>query len=99
MVFTIDLWHHEQMQVSIDKAGRIVVPKPIRDRLGLRAESKLELVENDEGFQAKPLDRTARLVRRSNGRLLFTADTSGSIDWDHLVQNMREERIREIGGW
>ncbi len=87
------------MRISIDKAGRIVVPKPVRDRFGLRPDSKLELVENDEGFQLKPLEETARLVRLPNGRLLFTGTGPAHIAWDHLVQDMYEERIREIGGW
>jgi AbrB family looped-hinge helix DNA binding protein len=86
------------MQVTIDKAGRIVVPKPTRDRLGLRAESKLELVENDEGFQLTPIEATARLVRRPNGRLMLAGPGTPGTDWKNLVRNMREERMRKIAG-
>jgi AbrB family looped-hinge helix DNA binding protein len=86
------------MQVSIDKAGRIVVPKPVRDRLGLQPESRLELVENDQGFQLKPLEARARLVRRPNGRLMIAGPMAPGTDWKNIVRNMRGERIRKIAG-
>jgi len=38
------------MEVTLDKYGRIVIPKPVRERLGLEAGSTLELgVEPVEG--------------------------------------------------
>lgn len=87
------------MQVSIDKAGRIVVPKPVRDRLGLRAESKLELVENAHGILLKPVGKEAAWKRDENGHLVFTGHAPPDLDWDRLVDDVREERIRKIGGW
>lgn len=86
------------MQVTIDKAGRIVLPKPVRDRFGLRAESKLELVENDEGFHLKPVEAATRLVRRPNGRLMIAGAGTPQAGWKNLFRNMREERIRKIAG-
>ncbi len=38
------------MTLRIDNAGRIVVPKPIRDRLGLRPGTELEVSEGPDGF-------------------------------------------------
>ena len=98
MTNTILRWHNGCMQISIDKAGRIVVPKPLRDRLGLRPDSKLELTESDEGFHLKPLDAAPRLVRRADGRLMVTGSPSVAADWKNLVRNVREERIRKIAG-
>ncbi len=38
------------MEVTVDDYGRIVIPKPIRDRLGLESGSSLELdVASEEG--------------------------------------------------
>jgi AbrB family looped-hinge helix DNA binding protein len=39
------------MMVSIDRLGRIVVPKPLRDSLGLVAGTQMELVEEPDGFR------------------------------------------------
>jgi AbrB family looped-hinge helix DNA binding protein len=38
------------MTLKIDKAGRIVLPKPIRQRLGLRAGAALEVRETAEAL-------------------------------------------------
>lgn len=37
------------MKVKMDAAGRIVLPKPLRERLGLRPETELEAVEQSGG--------------------------------------------------
>jgi AbrB family looped-hinge helix DNA binding protein len=35
------------MRVAIDKVGRIVIPKPMRDELGIKGATELELTEHD----------------------------------------------------
>jgi len=87
------------MQVSIDKAGRVLVPKPVRDRFGLREDCKLELHEGAEGITLKPIGDRPRLLRRPGGRLVYTGRAPADVDWDHLIDDMREERMRKIGGW
>lgn len=62
------------MSVTIDKAGRIVVPKPVRDALGLSPGDELDLTSDGSGIQLTPRGRTARLVMR-DGRLVATSDT------------------------
>lgn len=86
------------MEVTVDSAGRIVVPKAVRDRFGLRKDSRLELEETDEGVILKPIKEGSALVRR-NGRLVFTGHPIGKINWDRLVEEDREERMRKTGGW
>ena len=87
------------MQVTIDQAGRIVVPKSVRERFGLRKDSKLELEETAEGMVLKPIEQESALVRDKHGWLVHTGRPVGKIDWDRLVQEDREERMRKIGGW
>jgi AbrB family looped-hinge helix DNA binding protein len=99
MVITIDEWHNRHMQVSIDKAGRIVVPKPIRDRLGLRPDTALEIVESPEGILLKSPSPESVWRHDENGHLVYTGGAPAGIHWNTLVDDMREERIRKIGGW
>ena len=40
-------WYCDTMKTTIDKAGRVVIPAPIRERLGLRPGTELEVVEDD----------------------------------------------------
>jgi AbrB family looped-hinge helix DNA binding protein len=86
------------MDVAVDKAGRMVLPKPVRERLGLVRGGKLHLQESAEGVVLKPAENRTSLVRRPNGRLMITGLRASGVDWDRLVDDMREERIREIAG-
>lgn len=58
----------------MDSVGRIVVPKPLREALGLTAGSTLEISRYGAGLQLLPAGRTARLVER-DGRLVATGET------------------------
>ncbi|CAN5219608.1 type II toxin-antitoxin system antitoxin VapB27 [soil metagenome] len=62
------------MQTTIDSVGRIVVPKPLRDALGLRPGSTVGISRYGAGLQLVPAGRTARLVEDA-GWLVATGDT------------------------
>ena len=53
------------MKVTIDKAGRIVVPKPVRDALGLDPGDELELENTAEHIIIRPLHDTMPLRQES----------------------------------
>ena len=63
------------MQTSIDSVGRIVIPKPLRDALGLRPGSTVDISRYGAGLQLLLTGRTARLVDEA-GVLVATGDTS-----------------------
>lgn len=50
------------METTIDSLGRIVVPKALRDALGLTPGSKVDLSRYGAGLQLLPAGRTARLA-------------------------------------
>lgn len=62
------------METTIDTAGRIVVPKPLRDALGLAAGTTVDVSRYGAGLQLVPAGRTARLVREDDV-LVATGDT------------------------
>jgi AbrB family looped-hinge helix DNA binding protein len=57
------------MIVTIDKAGRVVIPAAVRDRLGLEAGTPLELTVEDAGIRLVASAPPPTLVRRG-GRLV-----------------------------
>jgi AbrB family looped-hinge helix DNA binding protein len=87
------------MNVRIDSAGRIVVPKRVRERLGLKQNTELDLKETAEGIILKPVRQKSGMVRDKHGWITFTGKPVGRIDWDRIVEEDREARDREIGGW
>ncbi len=50
------------MKAVVDSVGRIVVPKPLRDALGLQTGSTVEISRYGAGLALVPAGRTARLV-------------------------------------
>lgn len=59
------------MHVTIDRAGRLVVPKALRDELGLKGDALLEIRLRDGRLEIEPAATPMRLVRR--GRRLVAA--------------------------
>lgn len=62
------------METIIDSAGRVVVPKPIRDALGLLPGTKVDISPYGAGVQLVPAGRTARLVDEG-GQLVAAGET------------------------
>jgi AbrB family looped-hinge helix DNA binding protein len=62
------------MKAVVDSVGRIVVPKPLRDDLGLRPGSAVEISRYGAGLQLIPVGRTARLADE-DGVLVATGTT------------------------
>jgi len=60
-------WYVNGMRVAMDKAGRIVLPKRVRDALGLQPGVELELLEEDGRVVLEPPAVPMRLVRRGKG--------------------------------
>jgi AbrB family looped-hinge helix DNA binding protein len=52
------------MRTTIDAAGRIVVPKPLRDQLGLTGGQELEIVARDGRLEVEFPPTALRLERR-----------------------------------
>lgn len=62
------------MRTTVDSVGRIVVPKALRDALGIRPGSTVDISRYGSGLQVVPTGRTARLVEK-DGVLVATSTT------------------------
>jgi AbrB family looped-hinge helix DNA binding protein len=85
------------MLLKIDKAGRVVLPKPIRDRLGLHAGSDLEIQETAEGVMLRPVGRKSSLAKEGSF-LVYTGQIPAGYDILKAIDEGREERMRQILG-
>lgn len=63
------------MKATIDSAGRILLPKSLRDALGLVPGATVDISRYGSGVQLTPGGRTARLERDADGRLVATSET------------------------
>ncbi len=73
------------MRATIDQAGRLVIPKALRDRVGLRP-GEVEVTAEGAGLHVEPLADESLGDR--DGRLLIPA-AGVTID-DDLVQALRD---------
>lgn len=61
------------MRTTIDAAGRVVIPKPLRDAVGLSA-GEVELVADGAGVRIEPVVGQGVVTRR--GRLVIEGGQS-----------------------
>ena len=80
---------------KLDRFGRIVIPKPIRDGLGLEPGAELEVEEREDGVLLRPADQDVPL-EMENGILVYTGELVGDVT--DLVRKDRERRIRHVMG-
>lgn len=62
------------MRTTIDNAGRVVVPKAIRDALGLISGTILEIADRDGSVVIEVAPVEKRLVRRGKGLVVEPAE-------------------------
>ncbi len=85
-------------RLTIDKAGRIVLPKPVRDSLQLAPGDELEIDASDERITLRPLRGIAPL-RKKHGVWVYRSDEplSASVVQDTIDQVRRERDERNLG--
>lgn len=77
------------MRVAIDKLGRIVVPKPIRERYHLYPGAELELETKTDGIQLSLISPKGTLIRK-NGVLVHHGTAVIDIDIAGFINSERE---------
>ena len=83
--------------VEIDKAGRIVVPKKMRDALQLVAGTRVTLKQEGNAIQIAP-ERVGRGLYRKNGMLVYDTGRPIPPDAVNWVRDAQEARAEEIMG-
>jgi AbrB family looped-hinge helix DNA binding protein len=63
------------MKAKVDSVGRILVPKPLREAVGITPGSTVDVSRYGSGVQISPAGRVARLVEE-DGVLVATGDAT-----------------------
>lgn len=80
------------MQTTIDAVGRIVVPKPLRDELGLRPGQVLELEVRDGRLEVEIAPVEMRLERRGRGLVAVPAQPLPALTADQVRETLEITR-------
>ena len=83
-------WYLSTMRATIDSAGRLVVPKPLRDELGFAAGTELELAAVNGALEVRVPSR----VRVEDGPqgARFVADEAGPLSAAQVRELMEQGR-------
>ena len=88
------------MIITIDSAGRLVVPKPLREQFNLTPGCELEIEAVGDGIALRRADAEPALVRK-RGILVHHGTTKTSLDIGDFVRAERDARhariVRPVG--
>lgn len=77
------------MDVKLDKFGRIVVPKVLRDRLGLNPNMALEVHEQADGVLLR-VPAPQPTMAKIDGLWIHQGTAQANADWASVLEKVRE---------
>jgi AbrB family looped-hinge helix DNA binding protein len=79
-------------RLIIDKAGRVVIPKPLREELHLEAGDALEIESAGEQITLRPVRGTGPLSNEHGIWVFYSGQPLHASAVDEMLQQIREER-------
>jgi AbrB family looped-hinge helix DNA binding protein len=87
-------------KLTLDKAGRVVIPKKLRDELHMAPGDAFELESTDEKIVLKPVREEATMFKKDGMWVIKTGKPLTVEDVNAVIESVREERHRQIlGDW
>ena len=79
-------------KTKIDRAGRLVIPKKLRNRYGMEIGSEVEIIALPDGISIVPAHTERRVIRR--GRIVAIDTGGGVADSDFFnISDIRSEQF------
>lgn len=82
--------------VTLDKAGRVVIPKALRDELRLEAGDTLAMETEGERMTLRPVRSSTRLRKDRGVWVLHTGEKITAAAAEKDLRDMREQRSRHM---
>ncbi len=79
--------------VVLDKAGRLVIPKSLREELHLGPGDALQLENHGEQITLRPI-RSTMPIRKEDGVWVYRSGHPSRSDIHDLIEEGRDERLR-----
>ena len=86
--------------LTIDKAGRVVLPKPVRDALQISPGDALELESSEDHIVLRPAPGKGRVYKKQ-GMWVFNSGSSVPLSAEVVnktIRRVRAERDRHVLG-
>ena len=82
-------------KLTLDKAGRVVIPKPLRDELRLSPGDALHLEADGERITLHPV-RPRPPLQKEHGIWVYRSGQPSNASITELIDKEREKRIRDL---
>ncbi len=82
-------------EVIVDKAGRIVLPKPLREELQLMPGDPLEIESAGETLTLRPMRGSAPLTKKNGIWVYRTGEPISQEEVEDTLRRVRSERDEE----
>jgi len=80
------------VRLTIDKAGRVVIPKPVREELHLEPGDTLEMESAGEQITLRPVRGTGPLAKEHGVWVFHAGRPLPASSTDEMLEQIREER-------
>jgi AbrB family looped-hinge helix DNA binding protein len=87
-------------EITVDSAGRVLIPKPLRKQLHLGPGDTLQLESDGDRITLSPIRQKGRLIKK-HGILVFQSGAPVSMsteDINDFIDQQREKRSLEAAG-
>ena len=85
-------------RLTLDSAGRVVIPKGLRDELHLQPGDELDLEASGDAITLRPIRQTPPLTRERGVWVFRTGEPLPAATTDETLRSIREERDRSHRG-
>lgn len=81
------------METNLDKFGRLIIPKKLREHLGITPQTRLHIEEDGNRIVIEPIQKEEALVEKE-GILVFTGKLEGNAN--QFISADREKRMKKL---
>ena len=82
------------MVAKLDKFGRILIPKKIREDLRISQDSQINIINDGNRIIIEPIEEQTALIEKNN-LLVYTGKIS-SIEVDDEIKKQRAVRLKKM---
>jgi AbrB family looped-hinge helix DNA binding protein len=79
-------------RLTLDEAGRVVIPKPLREELHLEPGDSLEMESAGEQITLRPVRGTGPLTREHGVWVFYSGQPLSAAVTEETLERIREER-------
>ncbi|MBL1214376.1 MAG: AbrB/MazE/SpoVT family DNA-binding domain-containing protein [Ignavibacteriae bacterium] len=79
------------MLATLDKFGRVLIPKKLRDHLGIKPDTSINIVKDGKRIIIEAIEDEDPIINK-NGLLIFTGKLQGNLETELQADRLRRAK-------